>query len=181
MPAKSETKGSDPADSVEEVSERTEASDTSPPKVKQPMSAERLAQLAAAREKAVARRREMGDLHRREKAAKEDAFNQRLASIAHVEKEGSKHRSSKVKSKQDVVESDASVGSESDEEPTPRPVRKSRARPPSPAEPSKLRQPVYTTPQLTAEMARRELQMRVQRETYQSAFSSMFPGATLQF
>lgn len=139
---------------------------------RKPMSQERLDQLAIAREKAVAKRRELGELTRREKAVKEEVLNQRIASLASLEKKPITKKAPKK------VESETDESSESECEPEPKLKLKSKQPLQSRTRPQTQS---LSTPQLTAEMARRELQLRVQRETYQSAFQSLFPGNTLQF
>lgn len=163
------------SDTSEKVgSDPPEISEQSAPKASKSriMSETQLAQLALAREKAVMKRRELGDLKRREKAVKDDLLSKRIAKLKLVEK------------------SESSESYESSEEPEPEPkpraVRKKHTVIPLSPPPSKPRRPRadpqdYTTQQLTAEMARHELQQRVQRETYSAAFASMFPGHVLKF
>lgn len=168
MPEKSE-------ESVSAPSETSEVSNVSVTKARKPrvMSETQLAQLALAREKAVIKRRELGDVKRREKAVKDDLLTKRIAKLKLVEE-------------CDYSESsESSEASESSAEPEPKPkpkaVRKKYVAPPPPPPRPRADPQDYSTPQLTAEMARHELQQRVQRETYQSAFQSMFPGHVLQF
>jgi hypothetical protein len=80
------------------MSESSEASEISiettekaiPVKVKRQLSQAQLDNLKAAREKAMAKRRELGQITQREKQAKEDLLTQRIKQVAKLEKVVSK-------------------------------------------------------------------------------------------
>lgn len=177
---------SDPTDVPSEASSDDEEVAV-PVRVKRHMSDERLAQLAVARQKAVEMRKQLGDLTRREKALKVDLLAKRIESLRCVEESEKTEVCRKTKSRSNSKLKPVSSESESEPEIVRKPSRRHRQAaaaqtpPDSPQRERTPRQPKsYSTPQLTAEIARRELQQRVQRDTYQQAFSSMFPGAVLQ-
>ena len=133
---------------------------------KKGMSEERLAQLAEARKKAVEKRRVLGDITRREKELKERELVERLEKVKAAEEQARapvKKKSKKVL--RPVVESDDEEEEEEEEEVKPqRSTRKAR---------------VHTNEELTAEVARAELQRRLDEQTYKLAYASIFPGHRL--
>jgi hypothetical protein len=169
-----------------------------------PMTPERLAVLAAARQKALEKKRLLGELARKEREVRDkslrdrlDAANKALAGDAAPEDakqekktpKETKKPSSRKKPPPSCSESDASsdsaASSESDaeEEAAPsRPAEKQRKyRPSSAAAKATSGARLSSRPQaeLTAAIAREELQRRIERENYDMAFQSILPGYRL--
>jgi hypothetical protein len=139
-------------------------------KIKSKMSDERLAQLSAARAKAVEKRKMLGDLTRAEKAARDDVITKRIAKL-NVKEEVEKKKKKKIVTVSSS-ESESESESEEPEEVKLKPKSKSKSRP---------KQDPFTQTELSASIARRQLQEKIHRDTYQSAFQSLFPGHTLNF
>lgn len=170
-----------------EATESTEVSEASEQEIVskrtgKTLSPEKLAQLQAARQKALEKRKMLAELARKEKQIKEDAINQRMARIKEYEeaKQAPKPKSKPVplarkpKKPPTPVESDLSSTDESssDESVEYIPVRKSKM--------VKAKVPKHhTTSELTAQIAREELQKRIARENMEVAWNSLFPGYRL--
>ena len=133
------------------------------------MTPEALASLAAAREKAAAKRREIGDVTRKAKALKELDLASKKEQVqkdiaAAIHKKPAKHA---------VPSSSSSSESDDDDEPPPppRPAKGARkARPKAQAAPP----PPPNNAALTAAVARQELQRRIMADNFRTAYASMF-------
>ena len=166
------------------------------------MNPERLAKLAEAREKAVAKRRLLGELARKEKAARDKQLQDRLAAADAVlagdatkapspapaqtpaAPAAAKAKRAKKPPQPSSSSSSTSEASSSDEDEAPR----SRRAPAPKYRPSKGAAAVAPTPRavnraltedLTAAIAREELEKRIARQNYEDAFRSIFPGYRL--
>lgn len=164
--------------------------------------AKKLEQLAQAREKALAKRRAIGELNRQEKQAKEELLNERIkkmemlkASKQQEEEEeevqkapkGRKNaptKQGKGKVVKKVIEvsdssSDDETSSESDDEPQVEYIVRRTKKAPKAAINPKGKKPTsyeeYDTPQLSAEVAKSVLKKRVMDDAQSIAFKSLFP------
>ena len=145
---------------------------TSTVKAKRVMTPEALASLAAAREKAAAKRREIGDVTRKAKALKELDLASKKEQVqkdiaAAVQKKPAKHA---------APSSSSSSESDDDDEPPPppRPAKGARkARPKARAAPHPPPPPPNNAA-LTAAVARQELQRRIMADNFRTAYASMF-------
>lgn len=158
--------------------------DEVPTRVKKGMTERQLAALAAAREKAWAKRKEMGDI-----SAKEKELEKKMRLLA------LRKRKKKVEQRLAKLEAgeDSSCTSSSSEEETPikpkpkprkpladddmdepRPLRVAPTRPPTPIE-------VTGSAEQLATMSREMLREKIQRESQAAAFASLFPGRANPF
>ena len=161
--------------------------DQEQPKPKRVMTPEALASLAAAREKAAAKRREMGDVTRKAKALKELDLASKKAQveleIKQVVEHKRSHQRTKNKAKQPPPSSDDDDDDDDDEDddkenvpPTP-PRRKNKA---PVCKPRTQIAPLLPLPQqhdnatLSAAVARQELQRRIMADNFRTAYASMF-------
>lgn len=161
--------------------------------------AKMLEHLAKAREKAAEKRRLIGNITKKEKEAKEKAFQERIKKIEMLEKadredniedeepKKTKHKKinkpvkdvqrTKLRKVIEISESssddETSEDSESEDDPVEYVVkRKPRSKPKA----TKTRQPKeYDTPRLTAEIAKDLLKQRVMSDAQKAAFESLFP------
>lgn len=156
---------------ITEVSERP---------LKKSVSPEKLEQLRKAREKALDKKRLLGEIAKKEKEMKEQALSERISKVKEFEaakkpsgnilpqdpcykKEGGRERSSLRKKKLvEVYESSESSSDESVEI-----IRR-----------KKEKKPVaqMATAELTAQIAREEIMRRVEAENKRIAFKSLFPN-----
>jgi hypothetical protein len=178
-------------------------------KPKREMTEERKAQLAAARAKAMEKRRMLADLTKKEREIKEMALKERIEKIkVFEEKKALPEKPKPVKkvrlpppppeteseeSESESDESDSAFGLELRESPqrgsrvyrpeTEVPVRKPRAAPSGIAHPRlKQESKPKQTGAYAADIAREELRKKIERENMNIAFRSIFPNAyTLQF
>ena len=168
-------------------SDLSDVSDVPLVKTKRQMTQTQLDQLASARQKAAEKKALLKSISDKEKQIKEDILNKRIERIKIAEDEirqkivnkplvkESRHfvckaRAEPKKSKKPVVISESDESS--DEEPFGRPSGD-----PIIAKPVKQQyQRPLPTAALTAQIAREELQKRIQQENYNIAFQSLFPG-----
>ena len=150
-----------------------------------PMTEERRLQLEQARQKAVEKRRQLGELARKEKAMRQKEIDDRLAKVEEFER-----------SRQQVPSKPVDVPPATAPSQAQEPRRRRKKPPPSPPTSSssseeeesmsdddvveELPKPKHPrlapTPRLAADVAREELQRRIDQENYAQAFSSIFPG-----
>ena len=154
-----------------------------------PMTEERRKQLEQARQKAVEKRRQLGELARKEKAMRQKEIDDRLAKVEEFERSRQQVPSKPV----DVPAPSPATAQEPRrrrKKPPPSPPTSSSSSeeeeesmsdddivedlPPAPQAPKHKRP--RTMPRLAADVAREELQRRIDQENYQQAFSSIFPG-----
>lgn len=155
-------------------------------KPKKQMSEERLAQLAAARKKALEKRRQLAELTKKEKEIKERELQERVQRVQDFEKKVSAPKAKKAPPPP-PVESESDEDSESEsEEHTVAKNEWTDYEPPKPkkhAPPKPMAQPKAKPDHaLAADIARQELKKRIQEENMRIAYRSLFPGvATLHF
>ena len=144
-----------------------------PEKTKRVLTEAQLEVLKLARGKAMEKRKQLGDVKRREKELKEEKLNNRIEKIKQIEEAAA----SKLKKKKKVAASSSSSSSESsssesesesEEEIKPRKVK---AIPKTKARIKKVSHEA-----LTNEVVRQELKERIMKQNYINAFASIFPG-----
>ena len=142
-------------------------------KEKRVLTEAQLQVLKMAREKAMEKRKMMGDVKRKEKQLKEDKLNNRIEKIKQIEEAAESAKLMKKKRKEKVANSSSSSSSSSSEseEETP---RKSKAIPI--AAKTKARVKKVSHEALTNEVVRQELKNRIMKQNYMNAFASIFPG-----
>lgn len=173
----------EPQELIEEV-----RVDEVPTRVKKGMTEKQLAALAAAREKAWAKRKEMGDI-----SAKEKELEKKMRLLA------LRKRKKKVEQRLAKLEAgeDSSCTSSSEEEEVPIKSSTKRGKPRKPPaddddmdEPRPLRVAPTRPPPLIevtgsaeqlATMSREMLREKIQRESQAAAFASLFPGRANPF
>lgn len=185
---------------ITELSEPTEA-----PKRK-PLSEDKLKQLQAAREKALEKRRMLAELSRKERQMKEEAIQQRMAKVQQYEKaklvpsEPVVRTNSKPKLKThpkksqppppspETSEEDSTCDateSDSDESvecvPATKPSKKKSTMPMHSHYIAAKGHSQRKTSELTAQIAKEELQRRIARENMEVAFRSLFPNHSLMY
>ena len=133
------------------------------------MTPEALASLAAAREKAAAKRHEIGDVTRKAKALKELDLASKKEQVqkdiaAAVHKKPTKHAAPSLSSSQ----------SDDDDEPPPPPRPAKGARKARPQKAQAAPPPPPNNAALTAAVARQELQRRIMADNFRTAYASMF-------
>jgi hypothetical protein len=158
---------------MSESSEASEAIETTEKqativKAKRQLTQAQLDNLKAAREKAMIKRRELGQITQREKQAKEDLLNQRIKQVAKLEKVVNKT----TKKKKKIVESSSESSSESSESSEEEEVI---------VKPKKLkkvvRQPKTSSDErVLNDIAKQNLKDKIMQSTYRAAYSSIFPG-----
>jgi hypothetical protein len=130
------------------------------------LSPERLEKLAAARAKAMEKKKLLKDLRENEKKQKQDELNMRIKKVEEFEKKQKQELIKKPKKKLPQLLDDPSDES-SEEEEEEEVVIKPKS--------SKPRNITQSTHELTGAIAREELLRRVREENYKSAFQSLFP------
>ena len=140
-------------------------------KEKRVLTEAQLQVLKMAREKAMEKRKMMGDVKRKEKQLKEDKLNNRIEKIKQIEEAAESAKLMKKKRKEKVANSSSSSSSSESEEETP---RKSKAIPI--AAKTKARVKKVSHEALTNEVVRQELKNRIMKQNYMNAFASIFPG-----
>ena len=158
-------------------SDLSDVSDVPLVKTKRQMTQTQLDQLASARQKAAEKKALLKSISDKEKQIKEDILNKRIERIKIAEDEirqkivnkplvkESRHfvRAEPKKSKKPVVISESDESSDEEDPIIAKPVKQQYQRP-------------LPTAALTAQIAREELQKRIQQENYNIAFQSLFPG-----
>ena len=153
-------------------------------KTKRVLTEAQLQVLKLAREKAMLKRKMMGDVKRREKELKEK-LNNRIEKIKQIESAKSTKLSKKKKHKkaESSSSSSSSSSSESDSSEAESEEAKPRRSKPIPIAKNKARvaRALVNTQKasheaLTNEMVRQELKERIMKQNYASAFASIFPG-----
>lgn len=146
---------------------------------RRPVSEEKLKQLQVAREKALEKRRMLGELARKERQMKEDQLHQRISRVkeyeaAHQSLSAHQPVAKRRKPKTDELEEEeAESGSEAEiEEPKPK-VRVEQ----KPKRSVRTNNELISASnrELTAQIAKEELQRRIARENMEVAFKSLFP------
>ena len=154
-------------------------------KEKRVLTEAQLQVLKLAREKAMEKRKQLGDVKRKEKQIKEDKLSERLEKIAQIESAKSAKLSKKKKKKVESSSSSSSYSSssESDSSEAESEEAKPRRSKPIPIAKNKARvaRAIVNTQKasheaLTNEMVRQELKERIMRQNYANAFASIFPG-----
>ncbi len=143
------------------------------PATKKPISEERLKQLAAAREKAMAKKKLLREITEKEKQIKKDKLNQRLAKVKEYESSKQSQQlcePTKKKPPSETTSDESSDYESSDDE--------VHVMPPPPP-PPKLKRVAkkHNVSQLTAAIAKEELRKKIERENFISAYQSIFPGS----
>jgi hypothetical protein len=174
----------------------TDTTEISEAPKKRGMSEEKAKQLQAAREKALEKRRMLAELTKKEKQMKQDALNERIAKVKQYEEKKvapeeapppprKKEKAAKPPPKKpptpvessESEESEAYESESSDESVEYIPVRKSSKVKTKYAKPKRER----ATSELTAQIAKEELQRRIARENMEIAFKSLFPNHSLMY
>ena len=155
-----------------------------------PLTEERRQQLELARAKAVEKRKQLGELARKEKSMKEKELQDRLARVEEFER--SRQEAPKKTPPIDVPSAPATAS-------TPHRRRRKPAPPPPsssssseetlttddedddeeevrPLPPPPPPRPIHKKARLAADVAREELQRRIQQENLREAYASIFPG-----
>ena len=142
-----------------------------PEKTKRVLTEAQLEVLKLARGKAMEKRKQLGDVKRREKELKEEKLNNRIEKIKQIEEAAA----SKLIKKKKVAASSSSSSSsssesesEGEEEIKPRKVKAIPT--------TKARVKKVSHEALTNEVVRQELKERIMKQNYMNAFASIFPG-----
>ena len=149
-------------------------------KTKRVLTEAQLEVLKLARGKAMEKRKQLGDVKRREKELKEEKLNNRIEKIKQIEEAAASaesERQRKLIKKKKVAASSSSSSSESSssesesEEETP---RKGKAIPIAAKTRARVKKVSHEA--LTNEVVRQELKERIMKQNYINAFASIFPG-----
>lgn len=151
--------------SVDKEETDSEVSQSVSRDAKPKLSEKRLEQLRAAREKALAKKRELSMLATKERELKNKELEMRIASLAPKKK----IKMTKVLPSSSSSSSSSSCGSDEEAEKHEVATQKS---PPN----VKTSKSLPTRSELTAEVARHALRERLAKETEALAFLSLFPG-----
>lgn len=168
----------------------SEVIEEKPQKAKRVLSAAQLENLKLARVKAAEKRKELGDITSREKAAKESKLQERIKNLNKLETEAAASKSKQSKSKPKpkrkskhalMSSSDSSSSSESSEsseesseEEEVKPSRRKQQQPKPVARLQKIATKKPTS-ELQNEVIKEELRKRIQRDSYARAFHCIFP------
>ena len=156
-----------------------------PEKTKRVLTEAQLEVLKLARGKAMEKRKQLGDVKRREKELKEEKLNNRIEKIKQIEEAAASAESERqrklIKKKKVAASSSSSSAeserersssseseSESEEEIKPRKVKAIPT--------TKARVKKVSHEALTNEVVRQELKERIMKQNYINAFASIFPG-----
>jgi len=155
------------------------------PKRKKIMNEKALEQLKLAREKAAEKRRQLGEIKRREKTVKEEMLNKRIKELEVKEKVAKKpvidppsesESESEAESEESVQEAPPpkesfARGRDPKRKSKPIDIAKSSPMAKKPRAPKKIE-----TDNLASESARYEMKQRMLQDTYRSAYASLFPN-----
>jgi hypothetical protein len=153
---------------MSELSEAPIESTEKPTKAKRVLSEAQLENLKAARVKALLKKKELGEIKKREKSVKEELLNQRIKQIETMES-----KVSKKAPKKPIVESESEseTESESSEEEEIKPTKKQTKKPNATEKVKKM-----STTKISTDIAKDELRNRILHDSYKSAFESIFPN-----
>jgi hypothetical protein len=151
-----------------------------PKKAKRVLSEAQLNNLKLAREKAILKKKELGEITKREKQAKEDLLNERIKQVTKLEKATKKAPKKKVIESSSESSSDSSSESESSESSSEEeaPIKKSKARQSKKKRSTPIqRVKKHSNEKITTDIQKDELKQRILNNSYRSAYASLFPNA----
>jgi hypothetical protein len=154
----------------QDVVEEKKAAPIAIPKPKKVLTPAQLEALNAARVKAAEKRKELGQITKREKEAKEKLLNERIKQIQKIEKATEEKTKKKPKGrKYDSSESESSSEESSSEDEAPK-ARRSKGR-----SIAKKEVKSKSNASLAHDIVQNELKERIMKENFRAAFASIFP------